>query len=352
MAEPSGDRTPQRVTEDRIAVVVNGNAKGVTDDLVATLDQIVESGDLYVSRSLDEGREIARTIVASRYPTVLTGGGDGTFVQMVTWITTEADSRGRPWPRFGLLRLGTGNALAWALGAQGAKKGVVADLARLRREAGSRKLRLIEINGMRTPFAGMGIDATALQHFNDTKSVLKRVPVLNRYTTGALSYAVSISTRTLPSYLFRPHPRVRIVNEGATAFFLDEAGRPAAELGPGETLFEGPCRLMSMATTPYWGYGARAFPFAEEREDRFSLRVADLTTFEVVRNFRPLWRGEYRNAETIRDFLVERISAHFAEPMPLQVGGDAGGEHTSVTAALGERPLEVVDFYAPPTLSR
>ena len=111
------------VAEDRVAVVVNGNAKRVSDDLVDMLDQIIQSGDLFVSRSLDEGREIARRIVARRYPTVLTGGGDGTFTQMVTWIVQEAERKGVEPPRFGMLKLGTGNALAWVLGAQ---EGVVA----------------------------------------------------------------------------------------------------------------------------------------------------------------------------------------------------------------------------------
>ena len=46
-----------------MAVVVNGRAKQVTEELVETLDQIVQSGDLFVSRSLEEGKEIARIIV-------------------------------------------------------------------------------------------------------------------------------------------------------------------------------------------------------------------------------------------------------------------------------------------------
>ena len=75
---------------DRVAVVVNGNAKRVTADLVDVLDQIVRTGDLFVSRSLPEADEIAHTIVRRGYPTVLTAGGDGTFVQMVTKITREA----------------------------------------------------------------------------------------------------------------------------------------------------------------------------------------------------------------------------------------------------------------------
>ena len=38
---------------DRVAVVVNGNAKRVNSELVETLDQIVQSGDLFVSRTLE-----------------------------------------------------------------------------------------------------------------------------------------------------------------------------------------------------------------------------------------------------------------------------------------------------------
>lgn len=38
---------------ERIAVVVNGNAKSVTADVISTLDQILLGGDLFVSRRLD-----------------------------------------------------------------------------------------------------------------------------------------------------------------------------------------------------------------------------------------------------------------------------------------------------------
>ena len=103
---------------DRVAVVVNGNARQVTGELVAVLDQIVQTGDLFVSRSLEEGRDIADTIVDRGYRTVLTGGGDGTFSQVVTWVRSAAERTGQPEPRFGMLRLGTGNALAWVLGSE------------------------------------------------------------------------------------------------------------------------------------------------------------------------------------------------------------------------------------------
>ena len=75
----------------RVAVVLNGNARQVTDQLVESFDQVVGSGDLFLSRSMDEAHGIALSIVEEGYQTVVTGGGDGTFVQMVTSITAEAN---------------------------------------------------------------------------------------------------------------------------------------------------------------------------------------------------------------------------------------------------------------------
>src|SRR5262245_32741862 len=60
----------------RIAVVVNGNAKSVTAEVIETLDQILDSGDLFVSRRVEESEAIARTLVERGYGTILTGGGD------------------------------------------------------------------------------------------------------------------------------------------------------------------------------------------------------------------------------------------------------------------------------------
>src|SRR5215468_8623923 len=101
----------------RIAVVVNGNAKSVTAEVIETLDQILDGGDLFVSRRVEESEAIAHTLVDRGYGTILTGGGDGTFTVVVTAVVHEARRRSAPVPRFGLLRLGTGNSLAWVLGA-------------------------------------------------------------------------------------------------------------------------------------------------------------------------------------------------------------------------------------------
>ena len=129
--------TPRHTSSDaqprpKTAVVLNGNARQVTAQLVESFDQVAGAGELFLSRSLDEAQRIAHDIVNAGFPVVLTGGGDGTFVQMVTSITKEARSAGKEPPVFGLLKLGTGNSLAWALGAGTTGDGVFANLPRLR----------------------------------------------------------------------------------------------------------------------------------------------------------------------------------------------------------------------------
>lgn len=334
---------------DRVAVVVNGNAKQVNNELVESLDQIVQSGDLFVSRSLEEGREIARTIVERGYPTVLTGGGDGTFVQMVSWIVSSADSLARPYPRFGLLKLGTGNALAWVLGAQNEKgRGVVADLARLRREGGSRRLRLIEVEGMFTPFAGLGADAIALADQRATRDALYKLPLMRGLATGPVTYSLSLLGKTVPTYLVKPEIHVKVVNEGEPAIRLGQEGRPVgAPIESGEVIYAGPARLLAFSTIPYWGLGARIFPYADEREDRFNLRVVNFGSVAAVINVRKIWQGTYRS-DRLHDFLVDRVAIHCREPTPLQIGGDVVGIRQVVRAELSRRPIQVVDYYAPP----
>ena len=350
MTDASHRPSTRPTKADRVAVIVNGNAKQVTDELVQTLDQLVQSGDLYVSRSLEEGRDIARTIVDREYRTVLTGGGDGTFMQMVSWITQEADAQQKAWPRFGFLRLGTGNALAWVLGAQNTKgKGVIADLARIRADTGSRKLRLLEVGGGLSAFAGLGVDSISLEHHEQTKEWMLRTPLVRKFATASVTYAASITTRSVPRFLTQKHPHVRIVNEGGDAIHMGPDDRPGRTFEKGEVIYDGPSQMVSASTIPYWGFGARVFPFANEREDRFHLRMADVDSMEVVRNWAGFWKGTYRSPN-ILDVLVDRVSIHYDTPMPLQIGGDLAGMHKRVEMALASRPIDVVDFYAPPRL--
>jgi len=333
----------------RIAVIVNGNAKSVTDEVLATLDEILQAGDLYVSRSIDEGTAIAKTVIDRGYGTVLTGGGDGTFTNVVTQVVKLSRERGVKPPRFGLLRLGTGNALSWVVGSSGRKGGLLAaDVLRLRDEAGARPLRLVECEGILGPFCGFGTDANVLADYHRVRDAFKKLPVPHRWVAGAVSYAVAATTMSIPKYLVNAIPYVRVTNIGDDAWKIGPNGRPLDRpIRNGERIFEGKARMASCSTIPYYGFGFRVFPFADERPDRMALRINTIGSVEFVANFKPIWRGEYANSTTLFDFLVDKIRIELEPPTAFQIGGDAMGERTKVDVALTE-PIELVDLYAPP----
>jgi diacylglycerol kinase family enzyme len=340
---------PSLPPSQRIAVVVNGNAKSVNDEVIDTLDQILSAGELFVSRRVEEGRYIARALVERGYGTVLLGGGDGTFTVMVSDIVREARRLGKQPPRFGLLKLGTGNALAWVVGASAVKRGgLQVDIARLRQDAGSRPVRLIEVEEYLAPFCGFGIDALVLRDYNQVKSAIARGP-LRHLVPGPLAYVISSTTKSLPAFLFRPVPHIRVVNDGADAYRLGEkgsiVGRP---IHKGEVIYEGRARIASVSTIPYYGFGFRCFPFAEERADRMNLRISKINSFQVAANFPSIWKGQYENLEVVFDYLVEKITVETDPATEFQIGGDPVGKRRKVHLELSPEPIRLVDFYAPP----
>ncbi len=351
MVEPAaGSEPPGSVIPPPrgVAVVVNGNAKNVTGEVLTNLDQILRGTDLFVSRSIEQAQDIARTVVDRGYGTVLTGGGDGTFTVMVTEVVKAADRAGKPRPRFGYLKLGTGNALAHVVGASG-KRMLAADIRRLKEEAGSRKIGLVEVEGLLTPFCGLGADAVVLQDYQDVKEILSKTP-LKPLAAGPLSYAVSSVTRTLPSYLLRRIPHCRIKNLGAEVYRIGRHGRIVGRpVATGETVYEGPARLVGVSTIPYYGFGLRMFPYAEDRPDRMSLRVVSLGPIEFLRNARAIWKGDYENPAAVADCLVEHVRIEMDPSTAFQVGGDVMGERSTLEVKLSERPIRLVDFYAPPS---
>jgi diacylglycerol kinase family enzyme len=332
---------------DRVAVVLNGNARQVTDELIGSFDQLVGSGDLFLSKSLDEAQGIALEIVESAYPVVLTGGGDGTFVQMVTAITKAARSRNQEPPCFGLLKLGTGNSLAWALGAGTSREGVIADLARLRHDSPHRNFRLIEVQDLLTPFAGAGFDALGLKHFHQVRSLARRLPWIGKRAMGGISYAISIPMLTIPQLALRPRTQVRIVNRGA-AERLDQNGQPSGPpIEEGEVIFEGMCIAALVSTIPYWGFGVRVFPFADNRPaDRFCLRVVATSPLHVAAHMLSVWKGTYRD-ENLIDVYAEDVEFEFDEPNEIEIGGDPAGMTSSMRARLHPDPIKLIDYASP-----
>ena len=354
MREPSTPNPPSvrgdapSGTTRRVAVVVNGRAKNVTAEVISTLDRILEGSDLFVSRRIEDAREIAQTLVVRGYDTVLTGGGDGTFTVMVTEVVREARRRSAHLPRFGLLKLGTGNALAWVVGARDPKDAELgADIRRLCEEAGSRQVRFVETEGIISPFCGFGADASVLADYGWVKQRFG-TSLLKKLATGIPGYAVAAATRTLPSLLLGKMTRCRVTNTGSVAFRVGARGSAIGRpYPPGEVLYDGPMRLCALSAIPYYGYGFRMFPYAEDRPDRMQLRISTIAPTEFIRHLKEIWRGEYENPKVLFDFLVDGVTLELEPAAPFQVGGDPRGDRARAEVKLSP-PIELVDFYAPP----
>lgn len=330
-----------------VAVVVNGNAKSVTEEVISILDEILQGTDLFVSRDLEEAQRIAQQVIDRGYGTVLTGGGDGTFTVMVTEVVRAADRAGAALPRFGYLKLGTGNALAHVVGATG-RRALAADIRRLRDEAGSRKIGLVEVDGLLSPFCGFGADAEVLKNYDLVKQRIAQTP-LRPFAAGLLSYAVSSVTKTAPSFVLRRMPHCRITNLAGDALRLGRNGRVVGRpIEAGEVVYEGPARLVGASTIQFYGFGMRMFPFAEDRSDRMSLRISTLGPTKFFKNFRSIWRGEYYDSRDLLDYLVKEVQIEMDPATPFQVGGDVIDERGQAHLRLGDNPIRLVDFYAPP----
>ena len=149
----------------------------------------------------------------------------------------------------------------------------------------------------------------------------------------------------------RPFAASRVRNDGAEAYRL---GAKGAVIGPpiatGQMLYEGPMRICALSTIPYYGYGFRMFPYAEERPDRMNLRIATISPISFVRHFGEIWRGEYDNPEEVFDYLVDAVTIEVDPESDFQIAGDPRGKRKTISALLSPTPIKLVDFYAPPNV--
>src|SRR5882672_2568790 len=304
---------------DKVAVLLNANARNVSDGLKRELENFVPPEDLYYSRCFEDARTIARQVLDKGYHTILTGGGDGTFVGYVNCLFEQAQQ-----PR----------------GATRRRLGVVEDILRARSGEVSiaRPPHLLSHEGKRAPFAGLGIDAAVLNDY---------VSVKDRLGPGAAGYFCSIVGKTLPACLLqRSVPTVEVVNLGGPVQQLGPDGKQVgSDVERGEILFRGPCKIAAAGTVPNYGFGFQIFPHALMAPGRFQLRLTAIGVPRILANLRTLWRGGPAPAG-IYDFHCDRVLIKFDREMPLQVGGDAEGYRREVIFEMAERPLELIDFPA------
>ncbi|HVV84019.1 MAG TPA: diacylglycerol kinase family protein, partial [Kofleriaceae bacterium] len=327
----------------RVAVLLNRRAQGVTPARLRWFAGQVAAEDLFVTDSLPSGEQAVRAILAAGHDVVCPGGGDGTFMETAAALLRLAPA-GAPLPALLPLRLGTGNAVHDVCGASPpTARGLARDLARAADPAEAPSpLRLLDVDGRLTQFAGVGLDAdwqadyarVIKRRFNDSR--------LLPLARGAPGYVATAFGVTIPRLVRRPYIDVRIVAVGA-ALRLDARGRTAAELPDGAVLFEGPATLAAASTVPSYSAGFRFFPHVDAIGERFELKVGAARLGDVVRTAVHMLTGrQAAEGGAVRDLAARAVRVELAAPARYHLGGDVQPPARAFTIRLGPRPVPVL----------
>jgi diacylglycerol kinase family enzyme len=299
-----------------------------------------------VSKSLDDTAGFARELRQRPPHLVLSAGGDGTAVALLNALLDDGRVDAAPLgSALGILPLGTGNGWARVSGAP-AWRAAVTRLEKLEHRRGPLpvlRFDLVEAFGTVAHFAGTGWDAEIISDFQHQKQAFGPVPPKMRH--GLAGYLNGLFTRTVPRHVMLAPAEVELVNTGADALTVDERGRvvplPGGEHG--KVLYRGPTTVCAAGTTPEWGFGFRAFPFAGVVPRRFCMRVYAGRALEAVSRMGKLWRGEHP-LENMHTWLVTKCVAKFSRPVPFQIGGDCTGDKSEIEYSLSEQQVDILDW--------
>ena len=305
------------------AIYLNANARRVSPDVVARIEDLVHPDDIFYCRSPEDAQVHAARILERGYATVFTGGGDGTVVELINALYAIAGgSPGARFPKLGVLSLGTGNALSRLVSSGSA----IQDLKTYVSNPSSDEwpISLVRCEGRLFPFGSLGLDAEILADYERLKASVGDGP-LKPVFRNVGGYFLSFFAGSVPRLVGRAFRggdvKVRVTNLGEVAHELGPKGESVRTIGQGEVLYEGPAKASMVGTIPIYGYGLRLLPFADTRPGFFQLRVADISALRALVNLWAIWRGTYRY-EGMHDFHVTHVKVEWAHPVPLQMAGD------------------------------
>jgi diacylglycerol kinase family enzyme len=322
-----------------LAIIVNANAKRGGRRVAAQIARALPEAQVKLTRTIEELSGWLKTL---RDPAcVLAAGGDGTAIALVNALD-RVTPPGTPLPPVGVLPLGTGNAWAHACGA----KKLDAAIRLLQRPASPLPVRsygLVDCEGTLTHFAGSGWDAQVLDDYKSQLSQSKGPAY--RLNKTAYGYVAATLFRTAPKTLLFGRPHVILENLGDEVYTItaDRKLLRLAGVKHGDVLYDGMSSVAAASTCPEFGYGFRAFPFAERMTGMLNVRIYDRSAQGAVASIPKLWRGAHP-LRGMHDWFTTGVRMTFSRPVPLQIGGDAVGMRQSVDFRLGSREIAMLDW--------
>jgi diacylglycerol kinase family enzyme len=326
---------------DGLFILVNANAKRGGRRVAVQLSQALPGARVRLTRSIGEIEGWLRSILSEARPPrcVLSAGGDGSAVALLNALDRVVPAD-QPLPPVGALPLGTGNAWAHSLGARKLDLCVRA-LGRHPGPLPTRRYSLFECDGVLTFFGGCGWDAQILDDF---RLQVEQSPS-RRLAKSVFGYLSAMLTRTVPKTIMNGRPHVTIENLGDEVYVMDEGQRLHKLEGArrGTILYEGMASVAGAATCPEFGYGFKAYPFAERLLDWLNIRIYDRAALAAVSDIPKLWRGAHP-LQGMHDWFASDVRMTFSRPVPLQIGGEAIGKRLTVEFRRSARKVDALDW--------
>jgi diacylglycerol kinase family enzyme len=338
------DRARYRVmrTPRRFAVMLNARAKRWTGSVHEAVQRYVPARDLFLTDDFRQARRTVDKLLSSgEYDVIFTGGGDGTIIYLVNEVERrirEGELTREDAPPVGVLRLGTGNAIANYLGS----RDIMEDLRLVRSGV---PLEVHSVNMLEGaeglfPFAGVGWDADILNDYDILKDAV-RDTALENHATGLKGYGAAIATRTIPRAISQKPVQLRIINLGEEALRINYEGEILERFEPDDLMYEGPARICGASSIPYWGFQVRMFPHADTYANFFQLRCYFGGVGPIVANLQGFWNGKIRE-DLMFDVLASSARVEIdGEPLPYQISGDAAGVERVIEWKLAPHPAQL-----------
>lgn len=328
------------------AIYLNANARRVSPDVVGQIEELVPPDDIYFASTPEDGEQFARTILDRRYPTVFTGGGDGTVVQLINalWRASLARPERPPLPALGVLSLGTGNALSGLVSSGSPIHDLKTYVTNPSLDTWT--ISLVDVEGRLFPFASLGMDAEILWDYVTFKERFgggRMKPLFQNVAGYFVAFFGATAPRHIRGFVEGRNLTVRITNLGSEAWRIGAEGAKGRPYGPGEVLYEGPVVATIAGTTPTFGYGMRVLPWADRYPGSFHLRISNVPLAWSLLQLRHVWDGTFA-AEGLYDFYGSEVRLEYSQPVPFQVAGDVAGERDRVEFRVVPEAIRLLRF--------
>jgi diacylglycerol kinase family enzyme len=387
-------QSPETPAPSGIAIILNTNARGVSDELIRTIQAkflfLPNEARIFVTSTTEQAKKAVDDLQQQPAQIVIPVGGDGTLTTMIQYFHDKSPGR---LPLFGYIPLGTGNALGSVIGCKPrhrfrlskqieAIQDVLKQLLDIA-QALEQKLDVpteVEVDIVDLPllqittayqenkkdqiccfFAGIGFDSLMLQDYKELQQWSDQSTFWKDKFQSVWGYTVALFTRTLPKCVSNQSHLVKVeLTTKKDALWVDhrrgdivrKIPSPNSQGGkPQETmLYKGQAGIVAAATTPFYGGNLKLFPFARLTENGCQVRVGRIHPLNGVLNIPKIFDGSYRNFEMgCLDFVGTQFSLEIQgdDGYPVQHSGESMGPKTHVDLQVLDEPARFVTLLPP-----